>query len=43
MDDIKTIEVLNKLIQINNDRFEGYETAFKKWRSRTVTYCDNFK
>ena len=24
----KTIEVLNKLIQVNNDRIEGYETAF---------------
>jgi uncharacterized protein (TIGR02284 family) len=30
MHDKKTIELLNKLIQINNDRFEGYETAFKE-------------
>jgi uncharacterized protein (TIGR02284 family) len=30
MDDTLTIEVLNKLIQINNDRFEGYETVFKE-------------
>ncbi|NRS90396.1 uncharacterized protein (TIGR02284 family) [Flavobacterium sp. 7E] len=27
MDDIKTIRLLNNLIQINNDRIEGYETA----------------
>ncbi len=26
----KTIEVLNSLIQINNDRIEGYETASKE-------------
>ena len=26
----KTIEVLNKLIIINNDRIEGYETAAKE-------------
>jgi uncharacterized protein (TIGR02284 family) len=30
INDTLTIEVLNKLIQINNDRFEGYETAFKQ-------------
>jgi uncharacterized protein (TIGR02284 family) len=30
MENEKTIEVLNTLIQINNDRFEGYETAFKE-------------
>jgi uncharacterized protein (TIGR02284 family) len=30
MDDTLTIEVLNKLIQINNDRSEGYEKAFKE-------------
>jgi uncharacterized protein (TIGR02284 family) len=30
MNDKKTIQLLNKLIQINNDRFEGYETAFKE-------------
>lgn len=26
----KKIDVFNTLIQINNDRFEGYETAFKE-------------
>lgn len=30
MDNEKTIEALNSLIQINNDRFEGYDTAFKE-------------
>lgn len=30
MDNEKTIDVLNKLIQINNDRIEGYETASKE-------------
>lgn len=30
MENKLTIEVLNKLIQINNERFEGYETAFKE-------------
>jgi uncharacterized protein (TIGR02284 family) len=30
MDDKKTIGLLNILIQTNNDRFEGYETAFKE-------------
>ena len=30
MEKEKTIDVLNTLIQINNDRFEGYETAFKE-------------
>jgi uncharacterized protein (TIGR02284 family) len=30
MDNEKTIEALNTLIQINNDRFEGYDTAFKE-------------
>ena len=28
MENQKTIEALNKLIQINNDRFEGYDAAF---------------
>ena len=28
MENQKTIAALNTLIQINNDRFEGYETAF---------------
>ncbi len=27
MENEKTVDVLNKLIQINNDRIEGYETA----------------
>ena len=30
MENEKTIDVLNTLIQINNDRIEGYETAFKE-------------
>ena len=30
MDNEKRIEVLNTLIQINNDRIEGYETASKE-------------
>jgi uncharacterized protein (TIGR02284 family) len=30
MNDKKTIQLLNRLIQINNDRFEGYEKAFKE-------------
>ena len=30
MDNKKTIEVLNTLITINNDRIEGYETAAKE-------------
>jgi uncharacterized protein (TIGR02284 family) len=30
MDNAKTIEVLNALITINNDRIEGYETASKE-------------
>jgi uncharacterized protein (TIGR02284 family) len=30
MDNEITINVLNKLIQINNDRFEGYDTAYKE-------------
>lgn len=30
MQNEKTIEVLNKLITINNDRIEGYETATKE-------------
>lgn len=30
MDNQKTIDVLNTLIQINNDRIEGYDTAFKE-------------
>lgn len=30
MDNQKTIAALNALIQINNDRFESYDTAFKE-------------
>ena len=30
MEKVKTIEVLNTLININNDRIEGYETATKE-------------
>ncbi len=30
MDNVKTIEALNTLITINNDRIEGYETAAKE-------------
>ncbi len=30
MDNEKTIDVLNSIIQINNDRVEGYETASKE-------------
>ena len=30
MDNEKTIAALNSLIQINNDRFEGYDTAFRE-------------
>lgn len=30
IDTEKTVDVLNTLIQINNDRIEGYDTAFKE-------------
>ena len=30
IDNEKTVDVLNTLIQINNDRIEGYDTAFKE-------------
>jgi uncharacterized protein (TIGR02284 family) len=30
MNNEKTIEVLNKLVEINNDRVSGYETAYKE-------------
>jgi uncharacterized protein (TIGR02284 family) len=30
MESEKTIDVLNKLVEINNDRIEGYETATKE-------------
>ena len=26
----KTVDVLNKLVEINNDRIEGYDTALKE-------------
>jgi len=30
MEKEKTIDVLNELVEINNDRIEGYETAYKE-------------
>jgi uncharacterized protein (TIGR02284 family) len=30
MDNNKVVEILNKLVEINNDRIEGYETASKE-------------
>lgn len=30
MENTKTIEVLNKLVRINNDRIEGYQSAIKE-------------
>lgn len=36
MENEKTIEVLNTLIQINNDRFEGYDTAFKETEEKDL-------
>lgn len=30
MDTEKTVDVLNRLVEINNDRIEGYETASKE-------------
>lgn len=36
MENEKTVEVLNMLIQINNDRFEGYETAFKETEGKDL-------
>lgn len=52
MDNSKTIEVLNTLITINNDRIEGYETAAKETDEqdlknlfsnlkRTSLHCNN--
>ena len=32
----KKIDVFNTLIQINNDRFEGYETAFKETEEQNL-------
>lgn len=36
MENEKTIEVLNTLIQINNDRIEGYESAAKETEERDL-------
>jgi uncharacterized protein (TIGR02284 family) len=36
MDNKKTIDALNTLIQINNDRFEGYDTAFKETKEQDL-------
>src|SRR5688572_3470501 len=36
MDNKKSIDVLNKLIVINNDRIEGYETASKETEERDL-------
>ncbi|RZJ28619.1 MAG: PA2169 family four-helix-bundle protein [Flavobacterium sp.] len=33
MDNQKTIDALNELVEINNDRVEGYETASKETKS----------
>lgn len=35
----KKIDVFNTLIQINNDRFEGYETAFKETEEQDLKVC----
>src|SRR5690349_19819739 len=36
MDNEKSIDVLNMLIQINNDRIEGYQTASKETEERDL-------
>ncbi len=36
MENQKKIDVFNTLIQINNDRFEGYETAFKETEEQNL-------
>lgn len=36
MDNEKTVDVLNTLIQINNDRIEGYDTAFKETEEKDL-------
>ena len=38
----EVIDVLNDLIQINNDRIEGYEKAIEDTRSRSVDYLPLF-
>lgn len=43
MESEKTIDVLNILIQINNDRFEGYDTAFKETEEQDLKkLCSKF-
>ena len=37
MENEKTIGALNKLIEINNDRIEGYETASKETKEGEST------
>ena len=34
----KTVEVLNKLLEINNDRLDGYETASKETDENVLKY-----
>ncbi len=42
MENDKTIEVLNTLVQINNDRIEGYETASKETKEQDLeTFFDD--
>ncbi len=42
MENDKTIEVLNTLVQINNDRIEGYETASKETKEHDLeTFFDD--
>jgi len=36
MDNQKSIDVLNKLVEINNDRIEGYETALKETKDNDL-------
>lgn len=36
MNNDKTIEVLNTLVQINNDRIDGYETALKETQEQDL-------
>ena len=36
MDKEKTIELLNSLITINNDRIQGYETAAKETKDEEL-------
>ncbi len=44
IDNEKTVDVLNTLIQINNDRIEGYETASKETEEQDLkAYFSQFK